>query len=62
MTRAKMAESVWSVRKDGRVYAQSLLPRLGYSAETLREMAAARYELYRDGERVPGKEWERETR
>lgn len=51
-----MAESVWSVRKDGRVYAQSPLPRLGYSAETLRAMAAARYELYRDDKRVPRKE------
>lgn len=51
-----MAESVWSIRRDGRVYAQSPLPRLGYSAETLREMAAARYELYRDNKRVPQKE------
>ena len=52
-----MAESIWSVRRDGRVYAQSPLPRLGYSTETLREMAAARYELYRDGKRVTRKEW-----
>lgn len=49
-------EPVWSIRKDGRVYAQSPLPRLGYSTETLRAMAAARYELYRDGKRVPRKE------
>lgn len=52
-----MAESVWSIRKDGRTYAQSPLPRLGYSTETLRAMAAVRYELYRDGKRVPRKEW-----
>ena len=57
MRMTTMTEHIWSIRKDGRVYAQSPLPRLGYSAETLRAMAAARYELYRDGKRVPRKEW-----
>lgn len=43
---------VYSIRKEGRIYAQSHEPNCGYSAQILRQMQKAGYHLYKDGKRV----------
>lgn len=43
---------VYSVRKEGRIYAQSHEPNCGYSSQILRQMQKAGYYLYKDGKRV----------
>lgn len=43
---------VYSIRKEGRIYAQSDTPNCGYSSQLLRQMAKAGYYLYKDGKRV----------
>lgn len=43
---------VYSIRKEGRIYAQSHEPGCGYSSQILRQMQKAGYVLYKDGKRV----------
>lgn len=43
---------LYTIRKDGRTYAQSEAQNCGYSIQLLREMAKAGYYLYKDGKRV----------
>ena len=47
-----MAEKQYTIRKNGRVYAQSDFPNCGYDTATLREMQKAGYVLYQNGKRV----------
>lgn len=43
---------VYTIRKDGVICVESSLPACGYSAQELKELAAAGYELYKDGKKV----------
>lgn len=43
---------VYTLRKDGVTCVESSLPGCGYSAQDLRELAAAGFELYQDGKKV----------
>lgn len=43
---------VYSIRKDGVICCQSSLPDCGYSAEMLKELRAAGFDLYEDGKKV----------
>lgn len=42
-------EKKYEIRKDGEIKAASPIPRLGYSARLLRQMAADGYRYYIDG-------------
>lgn len=42
----------YSIRKNGRIYAQSDEANCGYSKEILRSMAAAGYFLFQDGKQI----------
>lgn len=43
---------LWEIRKAGRTYCRSSMTACGYDLQTLREMRAAGYNLYMDGQRV----------
>lgn len=42
----------YTIRKDGRIYAQSETVNCGYDTQRLRQMQKAGYYLYKDGKRV----------
>lgn len=44
--------SVYTIRKDGVDCVESDLPDCGYSTQELKTLAAAGYELYKDGKKV----------
>lgn len=44
--------SIYTIRKNGRIYAQSEIHNCGYSSQIIRMMARAGYFLYKDGKRV----------
>lgn len=52
MEQPKQADKRYSIRKNGRIYAQSDAPDCGYSRDTLRSMNSAGYFLFRDGKRL----------
>lgn len=43
---------VYTIRKNGVDIVESSLPGCGYSAQELKELAAAGFELYQDGKKV----------
>ena len=43
---------VYTIRKNGVDVVQSNLPGCGYSTQQLKELAAAGYELYKDGKKA----------
>ncbi len=45
----KEKKTVYEIRKDGEIKAASHMPRLGYSARLLRQMAADGYRYYIEG-------------
>lgn len=52
MEQKKLPEYQYSIRKNGRIYAQSAETNCGYSRDTLQGMTNAGYRLYRDGKPV----------
>lgn len=46
------AGPVYTLKRDGVICCQSSLPDCGYSADMLRELRAAGYELFADGKKV----------
>lgn len=52
MNKANESTSRYTIRKDGKIMAQSDIPDCGYSIRELKELDRAGYHLYQDGKRV----------
>ena len=47
-----MTMSKWEIRKDGKPYASSSIPNLGYSPSEIEQMRVKKYFLFQDGKQI----------